>query len=516
MTSQTGREREPSPLEEELVAYLDDELDGDARRRLERRLADEPTVRESLRKLTRVWDALEKLPRAEVSDSFATTTVEAVVLSEGASQANSLVTQFRGKRDWWLKRGVALAACVLASFVAVSLFWPDPNQQLAEELPILQNLAAYRHVESIEYLKLLAQANLFPKDDETPASSAPAVPTTAGTLTLIANMPEGERAAVARSRQEFAKIPSEAERTQLRLLEKALSQEPDQAELRRVLARYGAWLKTINAGQSSQLSEIKDASQRMKRVKEMLEADLRAADREVVWQWLNDYAEKHEDALLKSKPKTNVSTPKLHNGEQMRRHWEAVGVLLRAMDPPGREDDLPFDEYDFVVLESKLSPEPAKRLRECQELDLKRMALAAWWRAGIQEWMERAGRGAGSRAESKDKYEQLFTGERQLETDEKYRIFMLPPDQAKRELTREWWERYGGPQFGGPGGPGGPGGFGPPGRPPSDRGGRRGPGDRDHDDEDRDGRRDGDRDRRDRKNDDHDRETSSSTTKATP
>jgi anti-sigma factor RsiW len=273
MTSQTGREREPSPLEEELVAYLDDELDDDARRRLERRLADEPTVRESLRKLTRVWDALERLPRAEVSDSFATTTVEAVVLSENASQANSLGTQFRGKRDWWLKRGVALAACVLVSFVAVSLFWPDPNQQLAEDLPILQNLAAYRHIESIEFLKLLAKENLFPKDEETPVSAAAVAPTTAGALTLIASMPEGERAAVARSRQEFAKIPSEEERAQLRALEKALSQEPDQAELRRVLARYGAWLKTINGGQSSQLSDLKDPALRAKRDKEILEAD---------------------------------------------------------------------------------------------------------------------------------------------------------------------------------------------------------------------------------------------------
>lgn len=159
MTAPARQDREPSSLEEDLVAYLDDELDDAARARLERRLADEPSVRESLRKLTRVWDALETLPRAEVQEQFATTTVEAVVARESLSQANVLATR-RGRR-WWISGVALLAVCGLASFVAVRWFWPDPNEQLAKDLPILEKLDEYREARDIEFLRLLHQEKLF-------------------------------------------------------------------------------------------------------------------------------------------------------------------------------------------------------------------------------------------------------------------------------------------------------------------------------------------------------------------
>ncbi len=170
MTAPARQDHEPSSLEEDLVAYLDDELDDEARTRLERRLADEPTVRESLRKLTRVWDALETLPRAEVHEQFATTTVEAVVAKESLSQANMLAT--RRSRRWWISRGGALAVCALVSFVAVRWFWPDPNEQLAKDLPILERLDEYRDARDIEFLRLLHQEKLFAEKQSGEAADA--------------------------------------------------------------------------------------------------------------------------------------------------------------------------------------------------------------------------------------------------------------------------------------------------------------------------------------------------------
>lgn len=478
MNSPTGREPDPSALEEELVAYLDDELDDEARRRLERRLTEEPTVRESLRKLTRVWDALETLPRAEVSESFATTTVEAVVFKEQQSQANTLGARLRKSRDWWLKTAVALAACALVSFIAARLIWPDPNVQLAEDLPILQNLDAYRSIENIEFARLLAQENVFPAEKSSPP---PAATSEAGeaALTRIANSEGPDKALVAGNWQRLEGVLAGPERERLRALERELKQDPKQAELRRVMLRYHEWLGSLNTGQRTALSDITDPQARLKRMREMMLADLPDEDRRVVHEWLEEYVRVHEEELVeraKLAPWTK-RFPRLEKLDNAARRWVAMGALMQCMmEPGGREDELPFTEFDFERLEMRLSPEPSKRLRELEDVELKKLALAEWWRTMVRESF---GRPTGSA-----NYSRLFGPEAEggLAAEEKNEIFMLPPEEADRALKQEGAMRFGGDRFGRPGGGFGP----PPGPPPGERGerrgGRRGDRDRNHDD----------------------------------
>ncbi len=498
MKPSTGREHDPSALEEELVAYLDDELDEEARRRLERRLTEEPTVRESLRKLTRVWDALETLPRAEVSDSFATTTVEAVVLKEQESQANTFGGRWRKSRDWWLKAGVALAACALVSFVAVRLIFPDPNAQLAADLPILENYEAYRSVESIEFARMLAKENLFPPAT---AAAAPAESSAATAKTIAARltaMTAEEKAAVASTWQKFEGVIGESERERLRAFEQALQRDPDQAELRRVMVRYHEWLGSLKLPQQQALRDLSDPQARLKRMREMILADLPDDDRRIVHEWIEEYAHNHEDELVKRAeldPKLR-DFPRVKNVDDMVRHWKAMGTIVQClMEPKGREDELPFTQFDFAQLENRLSAEPSKRLRELEDLELKKLALAEWWRTMMRDNFDRPFRGFDSRPDARGKYTQLFDGEEGgLRDEDKNRIFMLPPDEAAKELAREWAMRFGGESFGRRGG------FGPPGPPPDDRGGRRGGGrgprsDRPWDDE-QDDRRGGNYERR--------------------
>ena len=47
-----------------MIAYLDGELPEAEARRMERRLADEPTLRARLRELQQTWDMLDALPKA--------------------------------------------------------------------------------------------------------------------------------------------------------------------------------------------------------------------------------------------------------------------------------------------------------------------------------------------------------------------------------------------------------------------------------------------------------------------
>lgn len=150
---------------EQLVAYLDGELDSRSSLDLERRLAEDADFRRELQQLQRVWDVLDELPKSEVSESFTQTTVEMVVLSTEQEIEQQKQTEQRKKRTGWLFAGAALAGVALAGYSLVSLMLDRPNRQLLRDLPVIEDLELYRVADSVEYLHLLEDAGLF-KDEE--------------------------------------------------------------------------------------------------------------------------------------------------------------------------------------------------------------------------------------------------------------------------------------------------------------------------------------------------------------
>lgn len=485
MTAPARSDRDPNALEEELVAYLDDELDDAARERLERRLADDPKVRESLRKLTRVWDALETLPRAEVNEAFATTTVEAVVAKETLSQATSL--DMGRSRRRWLRGAALLAVCSAMGFLGAWLLWPDPNRQLANDLPILERMEEYRVVPSIAFLDELHAAKLFAGNGgESPAaapfpSSDSDQELVAANLARLASMEVNERSVIAKSRIDLEGL-SDAEQARIRQLEIDLRSHPDQAELRGVMTRYAQWfLTTLSDGQRSELRGLSDPSARVTRIREMIAADLPEPDRRVVMDWIRRYAEEEADELLKI-AQANQLIPRPQLLEAIRRDqkkWQATLVVFRAAETE-HFDELPFNELDFRILESRLSPEPAKRLEECPNLDLKKLVLGSWLKTMTRDFGRKM-RKFDPRL-GQEEYAKLLD---EMDPAEKYEIFSLPPDDARRALSDTWYFRNGDKPFG-------PGGIMPP--PPD---GRFGPPDGDRDGRRRGGRRDRDEDGRD-------------------
>jgi anti-sigma factor RsiW len=153
-------------LQEQLVAYLDGELDDEASRQVEALLAANPKVREALTRLELTWEALDRLGRAEVDETFTQTTLEMVaVAAEGDVQQQEEEAP-RKKRRRWLIGGGALLATGAAGFLFVMLFWPDPDQELLEALPVLQNLDQYQQIESVEFLEMLYDKDLFPEAED--------------------------------------------------------------------------------------------------------------------------------------------------------------------------------------------------------------------------------------------------------------------------------------------------------------------------------------------------------------
>jgi anti-sigma factor RsiW len=152
-------------LQEQLVAYLDHELDDPSCRRIEQLLASDPKVREMLRQLERTWGSLDLLRRAEVDESFTHATLEmvAVAASEELVQQHREVRRRRGWR--WLVGSAGLLTAGIAGFFASPWLWPNPDEQLLRDLPVIENLDQYRQIDDIEFLRLLYHEGLFVRED---------------------------------------------------------------------------------------------------------------------------------------------------------------------------------------------------------------------------------------------------------------------------------------------------------------------------------------------------------------
>lgn len=161
-----------SPGEEDLVAYLDGELDDPSSRRIEQLLATDPKVRGDLQRLERTWHLLDQLDRVTPDEEFTRTTLEMVAVAAEEDLQEQQVQVPRRRRRRWLIGGVALLAAAAAGFLTVTLARPSPNQRLLEDLPVLENLDPYRQVDSLEFLRLLDREGLFSKEAESEKRAA--------------------------------------------------------------------------------------------------------------------------------------------------------------------------------------------------------------------------------------------------------------------------------------------------------------------------------------------------------
>jgi anti-sigma factor RsiW len=160
---------QPSPLEQRLVAYLDGEL-GDAEvREIEELLAADPKAREVLASLDHTWTLLDKVAPSSVDEVFTRTTLEMVSVKAAEELAQHEAEVPRRRRRRWLTGTAVLATSALAGFLGVALFWPSPNRQLLDDLPVLEDLDELQHVfnkedKDLQFLRLLYQHKLFVKD----------------------------------------------------------------------------------------------------------------------------------------------------------------------------------------------------------------------------------------------------------------------------------------------------------------------------------------------------------------
>jgi len=148
-------------IDEELVAYLDGELDASGAARIERRLADDAAYRARLAQLQRPWDMLDTLQRSEANDDFARSTVEMIAIKAVDDAKTGQMRAVRQRSLAWVS--VALAVLVAATSGYFFLQWrlDAPNRELVRDLPVIERIDEYRDADSVEFLQRLHEEGLF-------------------------------------------------------------------------------------------------------------------------------------------------------------------------------------------------------------------------------------------------------------------------------------------------------------------------------------------------------------------
>lgn len=399
----------PAPMDEQLVAYLDGELDDESSRRLEQQLASDSTLRAHLGRLERTWDALDELERIEVDQEFTRTTIEMVALAaEKEHQEEERQRPARRRRQWLLGSVAILLAC-FAGFAATWYFVPDPNRPLIEDFPVLQRLDEYQLIDTIEFLKLLRDRQLFPEkaEDMSPVREVSSVvaagPSPVGgelgagvagkreyeeNRARIEAMAPGDKRQLFDNRRRFVKL-SDAKQEELRDLHRALQLEGDREELERVMRAYCEWASDkLSAPELSHLDRLAPA-ERIEQVAKYIASPRRQFGRrdgfgdmvrspyvgrgfgrgvsgssfreyaEALKAWAGRYVADRVDVLADLLPPEEGKTWKAgvlkapgDDSEQAKARW--VYLVRWYLGSPER--DMPVEEEDVSNFEALLSP----------------------------------------------------------------------------------------------------------------------------------------------------------------
>jgi anti-sigma factor RsiW len=167
---------------EELIAYLDGELDPKAAEAVATRLSLDPKLRAEADALQRAWDILDVLPRPQPSAAFASRTLSQVIPLPGGS-GTQLVTPSgpvaatmtaipapRAGAGFWLGSALVILLAGLGGYFGHRAVAPPPRPVAVdpplEDYPLMKNLRLYRHVDDMDYLKKLESPELFGDEGE--------------------------------------------------------------------------------------------------------------------------------------------------------------------------------------------------------------------------------------------------------------------------------------------------------------------------------------------------------------
>jgi hypothetical protein len=425
------RSQDDAGLREDLVAYLDGELEAAESRRIEARLANEPGVRRMLQELDGTWSLLDELNTSPPDEHFTQTTLEMVALAADEDVARGRAEAPRRRRRRWLAAAGILLAAAAAGFAGVALLAPDPNAQLLRDRAVLENLDQYRQIDGVEFLRMLSREKLPAEEaDESPRDRA----ALGSQPATIDEMTAAQKEELRRRREQFAAL-SPAQQQRLRQLDAELRRDPDGPLLRETLNRYCQWLSAQPAYRGMQLLEL-DPAARIKQIRQEQSRGfgkrLETKDLEAIARWIDQYATEHEARLLEGLPASHRAA--LAGLAPAARHRIVLETVCQHWQSGSRAAQGAISDAEAAELRARLSPEARARLASRPAAEQSRL-LAVWIRqAARQQLGTRRGEGAALLSGLDDRLADYF--EFQLSPEERDRLMSLPAEEMQQRLRQ--------------------------------------------------------------------------------
>jgi hypothetical protein len=426
-----------TPRDEELVAYLDGELDAENARRIEALLASDPEVRRRLHSFERTWDLLDELDTAPVGEPFTRTTLEMVAIAARQDVEEDQADAPRRRRRWLLSVGASLLAAAVVGFCAVAIY--DPDRQLLRDLPLLEDFDEYSQVGSIDFLRKLRDAKLFSKENADFAKGESAngqdIPSR---RRRVASMSLDEKEQLLRSEDRFRGLTLENQQLVRRLYED-LRNDHDSQRLRAIMHDYYEWLKPLSPLSADELAKM-PSDKRIDFIKnrirqEQLREGGRRPDRkdmEALWKWMGNHAVQHEKTLLASMPESQRK--QFHDSSKPWQHRMLFGQMLQRWQAANAGELPPMmTEKDLAELLTKLSPETRKRLEGKPPVEQWKL-VAGWMRQGPRRSDEDRRMHGPLPKEEDERLAEFF--EKNLSAEERDRLLAMPGEEMQLRLQK--------------------------------------------------------------------------------
>jgi hypothetical protein len=424
-------------LEEQLVSYLDGELDGQSCRRIEEMLATDPEVRRKLTWLEQTWEMLDELDTAPVGEDFTRTTMEMVAVAAEKDVRKEIEQTPRRRRRLWLFSVAALFVIGLAGFMAVTLAVPNQNRQLLQALPVLENLDAYRQIKDMQFLRMLREiprnSALFAGGQENVSVPPVGNRSEESLITHIKSLNPSDQYELQRKYERFLDLPP-PEQKRLRQLHEQIQQDPNADELRSVMDHYYQWYKLLPSYSRSDLTSLSTAEERINWIKNRLEADKSTItnrpppgkDSDKLWAWMEAYANKHEKSFIETLHQwLNNALSKMTLAARHR----AVMWMMWQRPPGGPNTTTQLSDADFGDLRSGFTSETQKLL-EAKPQSEQFHIIQNWARYLLRQKF-----GSNMRELVDDKELADFF-EKKLDDADRDQLMNLSGDEMQRELLR--------------------------------------------------------------------------------
>jgi len=301
----------------------------------------------------------------------------------------------------------------------------------------------------------------------------------------VATLSPAEQQELLQKQERFLALPPD-EQDRLRSLQAAIDADPHGARYRQILSGYHEWLKTLSPTERAELSEL-PPEQRIKRIKDIQrhqqhERDhaqrmelLTSRDMRAILSWMEDLVWANREKLLAELPKDRKKWIEKQSEKDQRRSLLYM-TFERSRRGGGMRGMMNLSAADFERLNAKLSDKPKAELAKAPSVQDQRKVVAGWILTAMieQSRFGRAARRGGSLPEA----DVADFVEHKLPPDQRDHVMSLPPNEAREQLRRLYWEHERGDSpF-----PGGPFGGRPDGKSFSPRKGPRDGGDRERGD----------------------------------